>query len=148
MKLPRSSATVRSRASRPCWVLWAVLAAGCETTESRRPLPADPGEIVRAAPTRAWEIREGELLLGHLVAFESGERTMYMVRNPWHQDIGLIDEFGRAYRYLPHHREPAWVGTGTVAQGVAEILEAGEECQLVETALPSAALEAAAPAEG
>ena len=35
--------------------------------------------------------------------------SVYVVRNLWHQALGLIDGLGRAYRYLPHEEEPAWV---------------------------------------
>lgn len=129
-------------------LLVAAASHGCETTESHQPLRAETPVVLQATPTRAWEIKDGERLLGYLVSFEGDgdHTTVYMVQNPWHQDLGLIDALGRAYRYLPHHREPAWVGTGTVAGGVAGILGLQGECELVETELVPTARSAAAPA--
>ncbi len=135
-------------------LLVAAASSGCETTERRQPWAAETPVVVQAAPARAWEIRRDAELLGYMVAFggDGGDTTLYVVRNAWHQDLGVIDAFGRAYRYLPHHREPAWVGTGTVARGVAGILGLEGECELLETELPPAAepvteLAGSAPAE-
>ena len=62
----------------------------------------------------------------------------YMVRNVWHQDLGLIDAYGRAYRYVPHSSDPAWVGSGSVRQGVERILGLAG-CELSEFPLAAEA---------
>jgi hypothetical protein len=54
-----------------------------------------------------------------------------MVRNPWDQDVGMIDHLGRSWKRVPHE-EDAWLGTGTVLEGVQRILEAGERAHMVE----------------
>ena len=117
----------------PAVLLAAALAAGCLTTEIRRPIAAS-SEIQVGSPATCWEVvaRTNEPV-GLVVFFEGStpKRSLYMVRNIWHQDLGLIDAFGRAYRYLPHHKSPAWVGTGTVRQGVERILEQ-DDCTLFE----------------
>jgi hypothetical protein len=69
-----------------------------------------------------------------------------MVRNVWHQDLGMIDAFGRAYRYVVHHEEPVWVGSGSVRQGVERILGL-ENCELAEFPLPEEA-RPSTPGEG
>ena len=56
----------------------------------------------------------------------------------------MIDAHGRAYRYMPHQREPAWVGTGTIAQGAGAILDIGVPCRLIELASPEPSSPAAA----
>jgi hypothetical protein len=58
--------------------------------------------------------------------------SIYVVRNPWHQDLGLIDGHGRAYRYVPHLEEPVWVGSGTVSAGARAILGLADDCELIE----------------
>jgi len=110
-----------------------VLLAGCRTVEIRSPISAT-GEIKVGVPARAWEVVHGERELAGLVILFEGARaseSIYVVRNVWQQDLGLIDNHGRAYRYLPHHRSPAWVGSGSVSQGVERIL-ALEDCRLFE----------------
>ncbi len=84
---------------------------------------------------RTWELRSGDEPLGFVVQFQERGRTrdsLYVVRNTWNQDLGLIDGLGRAFRYLPHHEEPAWVGSGTVLDGARRILEVALPCELVE----------------
>jgi len=84
-----------------------------------------------------WAVEiEGESV-GSVVLFQEhglARDSIYVVRNPWDQDLGMIDGLGRAYRYLPHHKEPAWVGTGTVAEGAARILGSPGTCTLNEVA--------------
>jgi len=116
-----------------CAAALCLLASGCRTIESKRPIAAT-GEVRVGLPARAWEVvSEGRELVGLVVLFENPrpEESHYMVRNVWHQDLGLIDSLGRSYRYLPHHREPAWVGSGTISRGVERILGLSD-CQLFE----------------
>lgn len=121
-----------------CAVSLGLVTLACQTTERRRPKPAEAVPVRHAAPSRAWEIVHAGEVVGSVVYFGakgSPELSVYVVRNAWHQDLGWIDGLGRAYRLLPHHRDPAWAGTGTVAVGAARILEI-EECELIETTLP------------
>lgn len=133
----------RSRGTAPR-VLFAALAAAaalaaCRTTQSTRPAAPDPPIVYRAEATRAWDVLSaGGEVTGSVVHFASEaapEQAVWVVRNPYGQDLGWVDSLGRAYRLLPHHREPAWVGTGTVAQGVERILRSEGPCTLSERAL-------------
>jgi len=111
----------------------------CHSIRTEVAVSAESPVQIRAAPARAWRVRCGEAELGEIVFYESATAPgdcVYVVRNPWSQDLGVIDALGRAYRYLPHHKEPAWVGTGTVAQGAERILQAEGPCALVEVAMP------------
>ena len=100
--------------------------SACMTTRTSRPaLSAAVGELRVASPTRGWEVVHGSDVVGLVVYFRANgpaEDSVYMVRNIWHQDLGMIDAFGRAYRYMPHQEDPAWVGSGSVRQGVEHIL--------------------------
>lgn len=108
--------------------------ASCQVVERREVPVVVDAEPLKGRAVRVWEAvsRSGERL-GLLVRFEASlaSEVHFMVRNPWHQDLGLIDANGRAYRFLPHARDPVWVGTGTIAEGVARVLEAGA-CELLE----------------
>ena len=117
--------------------------AGCRTTAT---VASSPAPRVRVGThERTWEVRGGGEPLGLVVLFlEQGlaRDSVYVVRNSWHQDLGLIDGLGRAYRYLPHHEEPVWVGSGTIAAGACAILGARSECELIELADPARAFAA------
>jgi len=106
----------------------------CQVTEIKTPIAAS-AEMRVGSPARAWEVldADGEVvgLLVYFRALGRSEDSLFMVRNVWHQDLGLVDAYGRAFRYLPHHRDPAWIGTGTVRQGVERILDL-ETCELAE----------------
>ena len=115
--------------------------ASCRTTESKRPVQPESPVVHRAAAERAWDVLVGGDLVGHVVHFSSEdapEQSVYMVRNDYDQDLGWVDHLGRAYRLLPHHRDPAWVGTGTVSQGVERILRIEGEATMVEVSLENA----------
>jgi hypothetical protein len=62
------------------------------------------------------------------------EHTFFSVRNERHQELGMIDRLGRAFRYRPHERDPEWLGTGTVLDGTRRILGAGTALVEVERA--------------
>jgi hypothetical protein len=118
--------------------LWASL-AGCLTTETHAS-PVAPAAAVSATPDRAWEIVNpaGEAL-GYVVRFEENAprtatpRAFYSIRNPYQQELGLVDDLGRSWRFEPHAKEPAWLGSGSVAEGTGRIL--GTTVELVETTL-------------
>jgi hypothetical protein len=122
-----------SRSLLPALVSLGLLGA-CHVVEIREPV-SNSAEMRVGRPGRTWEIvdERGEAI-GLLVRFDvsgSPDDSLYMVRNVWHQDLGLVDAHGRAFRYLPHHKEPAWIGCGTVLEGVGRILKR-EGCSLVE----------------
>lgn len=111
------------------------LAGACRTVETRSAVSPPPAEVRLGQRARAWEVVHGGAKVGTVVLFQDRGRigdSIYIVRNVWHQDLGLIDGLGRAYRYLPHHREPAWIGSGTIELGAKRILGLEEACQLVE----------------
>ena len=117
----------------------AVLSAGCSTTSIREMSSSPAPRVHVGTHKRTWEVRSGGEPLGLVVLFEDRARaqdSLYVVRNAWHQDLGLIDGLGRAYRYLPHREEPAWVGSGTIADGAQRILGAASACELFELEEP------------
>ena len=108
--------------------------ASCRMVETHSVSSVPPTSVRVGALARTWEVRRGGEHLGQVVLFQerglAGD-CVYVVRNAWSQDLGLIDGLGRAFRYLPHMEEPAWVGSGTIALGAERILGA-EGCTLVE----------------
>jgi hypothetical protein len=135
---------------RLCRLAFTLLVSGCLTTEMR-PVASSPAPVVRIAErARMWEVRRAGERIGLVVLFQedgAARDSVYVVRNPWHQDLGLIDGLGRAYRYLPHEEEPAWVGSGTVLQGAERILGVNE-CLLVDVSEEAAALPAKSTTPG
>jgi hypothetical protein len=116
------------------WLASALLCA-CMSVETR-PLSSVPDPIARLArPGRAWAVYSSDVLVGRVILFEEhglARDSLYVVRNLWDQDLGIIDGLGRAYRYVPHEAEPAWVGSGTIAAGAGAILGSSPDCFLVE----------------
>ncbi|MFT6833215.1 MAG: hypothetical protein ACJAZN_003396 [Planctomycetota bacterium] len=116
---------------------------GCLTTSSSQPVGADQAVLMAIPVSRAWIVHEGDQIVGSVIRYsETGAdgRFLYVVRNPWDQDLGVIDERGRAWRRIPH-QEDHWIGTGTVLHGVRQILDTGIEGRLVE--IPASDVEAA-----
>lgn len=109
--------------------------AGCLTsTTTVGVLDAQGAVLTPAAAERAWLVEEGGAFVGSVVRFgssEEGGEFFYMVRNRWDQDVGMIDHLGRAWRRVPH-AEDAWLGTGTVLEGVRQILAAGPGTEMTE----------------
>jgi hypothetical protein len=119
-------------------LLGAALAAllGCRTTETRGLSSAPPAQARVGTRARTWEVRCAGEVVGLVVLFQErglARDSVYVVRNPWQQDLGLVDGLGRAFRYVPHLEDPAWVGSGTLALGAERILGAEGRCELVET---------------
>ena len=108
--------------------------ASCRTIETRSVASAPPPAVRVGERARVWEVRRGTERLGHVVLFQerglAGD-SVFVVRNAWNQDLGLIDGLGRAYRFVPHLEEPAWVGSGPITLGAERILGV-DECALVE----------------
>ena len=120
----------------------AALCASCRTVASEVPSTVHP-EVHVGTRERTWEVRSNGEALGFVVLFQERGHvrdSLYIVRNRLHQDLGLIDGLGRAFRYVPHCEEPVWVGSGTIAAGAREILRAEQECELLEIVPPSGPL--------
>lgn len=119
-----------------CGVTLALLCA-CETT-STSSLPAPDNMVLRQVPpTRAWLVVHEGGVVGSVVRYqeEDGEeRFLYAVRNVHHQDLGLIDAQGRAFRNRAY-RDAEWLGTGTVPEGVRRVLDLGADVELREVPL-------------
>ncbi len=126
---------MNARASMSVLLATALLGCGCRTT-STRDVSSAPAPAVRVGThARTWEVQCGGEVLGLVVLFADRRRaqdSIYVVRNAWHQDLGLIDALGRAFRYLPHNEEPVWVGSGTIAAGAQHILGTPSACELIE----------------
>ncbi|MEQ1892032.1 MAG: hypothetical protein ABL998_05775 [Planctomycetota bacterium] len=136
---------------RLCLLPLLALAGACRTIETKSTVRPPPAEVRVGQRARAWDVMHAGTSVGHVVLFQDRGRigdSIYIVRNVWHQDLGLIDGLGRAYRYLPHHKEPAWIGSGTIELGAKRILALEEACQLVEVErLPEAGSSPTAVAE-
>lgn len=120
-------------------LLTAALLAGCRTIATHEVSSTPFPDIRVGARARSWEVHSGGEVLGIVILFQEHGHvrdSVYVVRNPWHQDLGLIDGLGRAFRYLPHEEEPAWVGSGTVAAGARQILGTSAPCELIELGDP------------
>ncbi len=116
-----------------------LLGASCRTTSMREVSSASAPSVRTGKRARTWEVRSEGAVLGLVVLFEDGLReqdSVYVVRNPWNQDLGLIDGLGRAFRYVPHREEPSWVGSGTIAVGAQHIFGTNGACELIEQSEP------------
>jgi hypothetical protein len=122
-------------------LLVAAVALGCVVTEEENvPMAASGGTavIVRSDALRAWRVVDAGEEVGTVVLYarpdeeDQPRRQFYAVRNPYGQELGSIDGLGRAWRFVPHQREPDWVTTGTVREGARAILGCGPETELVE----------------
>lgn len=110
------------------------LGACTTSTTTREPAGIDRAVLTPVPAVRAWVVLDQGETSGSVVRYaERGldGRFLYVVRNLWDQDLGVVDELGRAWRRVPHG-EDRWIGTGTVAEGVRRILELGANCALSE----------------
>ena len=108
----------------PSLALALVLAGACQTVETRRPHLGE-AHALHGHPKEQYVVHAEAAEVGFVVQFEHPARAgeaLFVVRNTWEQDLGLVDHLGRAYRFRPHAEEPECLGTGTVAAGVARIL--------------------------
>ena len=119
-------------------LLLGAFAAGCRTIETKRPIfHSQP--VRTASPTRMFEVQHEGAARGYVVLFEaqaSPQDAVYVVRNRHHQDLGVIDALGRAFRYRPHEDDPAWLGSGSVVRGVQRILNTDSLPAMREISLP------------
>jgi hypothetical protein len=115
-----------------------VSCGACRTTTTSSPAESSGVAVARAVAVRAWELWDAGTLLGSVVRYEEPgrpDRAFFGVRDDDHQDLGMIDHQGRAWRYRAHQREPEWVGTGTVLKGARSILGGSAASRLVEIGL-------------
>ena len=109
--------------------------SSCVTSTTTVGAVETKGALLSVVPAeRAWLVENEGSFLGSVVRFtgQGGSKEFFfMVRNPWDQDVGMIDHLGRSWKRVPHE-EDAWLGTGTVLEGVQRILEAGERAHMVE----------------
>ncbi len=97
-----------------------------------------------ANAVRAWEVVLGGRVIGVVVEFAEvgGGRGFHSIRNAHHQELGMVDEHGRTWRYRAHSDEPDWLVTGTVFDGTRAILGVGEEAEVYEVSLETLLREA------
>jgi hypothetical protein len=126
----------------------AVFAPACHTTSESSVANAAGGEPLEAMAVEAWEAVSGGRAIGVVVRFEVAarpEEAWFSVRNPHQQELGLVDTRGRAWRYRPAVGDSDWIGTGTVIEGVAQILAASHVLELYEVPLATLLAEAPRP---
>ena len=110
------------------------LLGACITTVELRRAGIGSVALAQAPATRSWLVLDRGEIVGSVVRFDEGggpERFVYSVRNEHNQDLGIVDSQGRAWRERPH-REPEWIGTGAVLDGVRGILGTGAGTRLEE----------------
>lgn len=124
-----------------------LLSSCITTTESS--LPGTPGSLItRGGASEAWLVIGDDRPLGEVVLFETFEsrpRSVFLVRNVHHQELGFVDALGRAWRYRPHQSEPDWLGSGTVLEGALRILEIEGGGELMEVPLDMLRVDPQAP---
>ncbi len=101
--------------------------SACMSTTTQSSPGLERAVLTPVPAVRAWVVIEGGAIRGSVVRYaERGQdgRFLYVVRNLWDQDLGMVDEKGRAWRKVPHS-EDQWLGTGPVANGVRMILGLG-----------------------
>ena len=113
-----------------------LLALGCQTRVVTSPAWSAEAVPAYSQAARAWEVVERGQVVGVVIEFDAqGGRRFYSVRNAWHQELGLVDSMGRAWRYRPHAREADWLGSGTLIEGAAQVLGIGGQAELFEVRL-------------
>lgn len=110
--------------------MWSVAGAlvSCRTT----PPPAGPGEPVAGFVEARYELFEetpaGAELAGYMAKtryrFPTGDLVLWLVENRHFQELGFIDENGRAWRKLAFAQDPEWVATGSLDKGARALLRA------------------------
>lgn len=126
------------RPTLPILALAFATAFGCHTTVRSSPASKGSAAPMLSQARRAWEVVETDRVIGVVVEFNAlgnDPRRFFSVRNAWHQELGLVDAVGRAWRYQPHEVEAEWLGTGTVIEGAARILGSRPDAELVEVRL-------------
>jgi hypothetical protein len=119
-------------------VLVGAIAGSCRVVSEEAPAGLLAARPVKLDVRRTWEmVRAGESL-GHVLELAADARVgqpsarCFSVRNTLGQELGRIDGLGRAWRHELFASEPAWVGSGTLAEGAAAILGCDAPIELVE----------------
>lgn len=113
-----------------------MLAAAC----SGAPAPRSPAQPVPGNIESRWRVldEQGETL-GYVArtryAFAEGEVVRFHVENARFQEVGYIDENGRAFRVMPFRDEPEFVLTGSLEDDLQRLLRARSAVKL--EALPA-----------
>jgi len=121
--------------------LLALLPLGCETSYRTRLATPGVALVTRTEAVRAWALTLDGERLGWVVEFQDPDapddptREYFSVRNLQQQELGSLDGHGRAWRFVPHQRDPEWVGTTTVLEGACRILGLDAATQLEEVAV-------------
>lgn len=122
--------------------------AGCVTSTTTVGAAQTEAALLAVIPAEgAWVVEDEDSFIGSVVRFADQEATdefIFMVRNPWDQDVGMIDHLGRCWKRIPH-AEDAWLSTGTVLEGVRQLLDSGDGTRMTEIPVPQ--LEARTRAE-
>jgi hypothetical protein len=118
-------------------LLLPLLGAGCLGPNQQSLRDRNEATATAAEAVRAWEIVLDGEVRGRVIEFAElgGERGFHSVRNARHQELGMIDDLGRSWRYQPHADEPDWLGTGTVLEGARAILNLPESAEGFEVPL-------------
>lgn len=110
----------------------------CRVVREDAPAGLHAARPVKLDVRRTWElVRAGESL-GLVVELAADAQPgqpaarCFSVRNTLGQELGRIDGLGRAWRHELFASEPAWVGSGTIAEGAAAILGCDASIELVE----------------
>lgn len=99
--------------------------AGCTTTVEQSPAGADEARVTRTELLGTWTVRCAGEVRGEVLLFREPtgvRRSIYVVRNRHGQDLGLVDELGRAWRRRVHAGEPDLLGTGDLLTGALRVL--------------------------
>ena len=114
-----------SRTFRKGLVALSLLAmTGCITERNVRPVNDPPPIAWETSPDAAWSVEKLDQAAGYVVRYSSGGEDVhyFSVRNLDHQELGMLDSHGRAWRFAPHAREATFLGSGTASEGAARIL--------------------------
>ncbi len=119
-----------------------ILALGpaCRTTAETSPVGLADNAPTAAEAECAWRVVRRGRTVGSVVRYRElsePHRHYLAVRNVHHQDVGVIDALGRAWRYRPHD-EPEHLGSDSRAKAVALILDLDAPPVLIE--IPAAEL--------
>ncbi|MAF64894.1 MAG: hypothetical protein CMJ84_04450 [Planctomycetes bacterium] len=109
-----------------------------------------PVDLAHAQPThcrarRAWEVVSAGAVVGVVVEFvepRQASRRFFSVRNAHHQELGMVDALGRAWRFRPHGADAECLGSGPLLSSTVRVLAIEGPCLLFE--VPLEALEAEA----
>jgi hypothetical protein len=137
----------RAALARAAWIAGAALAGCASPTPSDASRPLGPphvglpraGAIQGVVEARFRVVSQpspggAERVLGFVArtryAFPDGDLILWLVENDRMQDVGSIDQNGRAYRRVPFEDRPVWVATGSIADGVRALLRADDAVAL------------------